>query len=368
MFETFFEDIKKYDTIIIHRHKNPDGDALGSQTGLRYLIEDNFPGKKVFCVGDEAGRYAFMEGSVMDEVEDEAYNGALAIVLDTSGANLVSDQRFKSAARTARVDHHLFLEQICDDEVQDATFESCCGMIAFFAREQGLKLSKRSATALYTGMVTDSGRFRYDSTTSRTFELASFLTAEKIDTNELYRNLYAEDFASVKRKALFVNKIRFSEHGVAYIYNTAKEVEELGIGTFAVSRGMVGVMGDIKGVDIWVNFTEAPEGVLCEIRSGRYNVCPIAISYGGGGHEKACGATVPDKDKAMELLEDLDHMLAKEELDATELEIENGINAIRKKVESGQMSREEADKIFSGLRKEADRLWEEHKKEIGTKD
>ncbi|MBO7402765.1 MAG: bifunctional oligoribonuclease/PAP phosphatase NrnA, partial [Lachnospiraceae bacterium] len=301
MFEKLLEDIKQYDKIVIHRHKNPDGDALGSQIGLKNLILDNFEGKEVRTVGDEAGRYAFMEQSVMDEVPDSFYDGALAIVLDTSGANLISDDRYNTAAKTARVDHHLFLEKICDDEIQDQTFESCCGMIAFFAKESGLKLSKLSATSLYTGMVTDSGRFRYDNTNARTFQMASFLMSAGIDTNDLYNKLYSEDFEAIKRKALFVMKIRFTEHRCAYIYNTAKEVEELGMSTFNVSRGMVGVMGDIKGVDIWVNFTEAPEGVLCEIRSSKYNVCPIAMKYGGGGHEKACGATVPDKETAMKM-------------------------------------------------------------------
>ena len=312
MFEKLLEDIKQYDKIVIHRHKNPDGDALGSQIGLKNLILDNFEGKEVRTVGDEAGRYAFMEQSVMDEVPDSFYDGALAIVLDTSGANLISDDRYNTAAKTARVDHHLFLEKICDDEIQDQTFESCCGMIAFFAKESGLKLSKLSATSLYTGMVTDSGRFRYDNTNARTFQMASFLMSAGIDTNDLYNKLYSEDFEAIKRKALFVMKIRFTEHRCAYIYNTAKEVEELGMSTFNVSRGMVGTMGDIKGVDIWVNFTEAPEGVLCEIRSSKYNVCPIAMKYGGGGHEKACGATVPDKETAMKMLADLDAMLIKD--------------------------------------------------------
>ena len=310
MFEKLLEDIKKYDRIVIHRHKNPDGDALGSQIGLKNLILDNFPGKEVRTVGDEAGRYAFMEQSEMDEVPDDFYKGALAVVLDTSGAELISDDRYRIADKSFRVDHHLFVEKICDDEVQDSSFESCCGMIAYFAKESGLKLSKLSATSIYTGMVTDSGRFRYDSTNARTFEMASFLMSAGVDTNELFGNLYAEDFESVKRKALFVMKIRFTEHNCAYIYNTAKEVEELGMSTFNVSRGMVGVMGDIKGVDIWVNFTESPEGILCELRSSKYNINPIAVKYGGGGHAKASGAAVPDKDTAMKMLADLDAMLA----------------------------------------------------------
>ena len=79
--------------------------------------------------------------------------------------------------------------------------------------------------------------------------------------------------------------------------------------TFTISRGMVNVMGDIKGVDIWVNFTEVPEGVFCEIRSSKYNINPIARKYGGGGHEKASGATLKNRAEAMSLLADLDRIM-----------------------------------------------------------
>ena len=71
---------------------------------------------------------------------------------------------------------------------------------------------------------------------------------------------------------------------------------------------MVVTMADIKGVDIWVNFTESDEGVLCELRSGCFNINPIAVKYGGGGHQKASGACVPDHDTAMAMLADLDKM------------------------------------------------------------
>jgi phosphoesterase RecJ-like protein len=68
---------------------------------------------------------------------------------------------------------------------------------------------------------------------------------------------------------------------------------------------MVGVMSDIKGIHTWVNFTESEGGVLCEIRSNKYNINPIAVKYGGGGHQKASGATLKDRDEAMLLLRDL---------------------------------------------------------------
>ena len=307
MFEKIIEEIKRHDTIILHRHSHPDGDALGSQIGLRKLIEDNFPDKTVYTVGDPAGRSAFMDGSQMDDIPDELYQNACAIVLDSATKELVSDKRFELAAVTARIDHHIYCETFTDLEVVDTSFESCAGMIAALSEESGLQLREGSATAIFTGMVTDSGRFRYDSTSARTFHLASLLLAQGIDTNTLYRNLYAEDLTRAQFRASFLQKIRkYKDSSVAYIYNTDDELREMGVtDPFTVSRGMVNVMADLKGIDIWVNFTEDGEKVLCELRSSCYNVQPIAVKYGGGGHEKACGADVKDHDEALLMLEDL---------------------------------------------------------------
>ncbi len=309
MFEAVLEQIKAFDTIIIHRHHKPDGDAIGSQIGMKHILMENFPEKTVRVVGDDPRFFGFMEDSVMDEISDEAYAGALAIILDCGSSHLISDNRYQLAAKTVRIDHHIYCEKIADIEVVDAAFESCAGMVAQFAVESGLRLNPLAAKSLYTGMVTDSGRFRYDATTSRTHALASVLMAQPFDTNELYRNLYADSFESKLLKAKFVLKTQFTEKNVAYIYTIREEFLALNVDQFTVSRGMVNTMADIRGVSIWVNFTEAESGVLCELRSNAYNINPIAVKYGGGGHAKASGATVPDRETAMAMLQDLDNLI-----------------------------------------------------------
>ena len=306
MFETILNEIKAFDTIILHRHSRPDGDAMGSQIGMKHLLLENFPEKKVYAVGDEAGFLSFMEDSVMDRIPDEVYNGALAIILDCGSPSLISDSRWQLAARTVRFDHHIFSGKIADMEAVDSTFESCCGLVTQFAVSCGLRLNRLAAQSLFTGMVTDSGRFRYDSTTARTFRLAAVLTEQEFSTDAIYRHLYSDTFESKKQKAEFLLKTQFTPRRVAYIYTTRQELELLPMSTFAVSRGMVNTMADIKGTDIWVNFTETDEGVLCEIRSAGPNINPIAVKYGGGGHAKASGATVADRQTAMQMLQDLD--------------------------------------------------------------
>jgi len=301
--------IMQYDTIILHRHSKPDGDALGSQIGLKHIIVHNFPRKTVWMTGDAAGRYSFMKDSVMDEVADEAFSGALCVILDTSAPHLISDDRYLQAKALCRMDHHLFCGQIAPVEYVDSTFESCCGLITDFCMKCGLEINPQAAEALYTGLVTDSGRFRYDSTNARTLRCAACLLEQGVDTNTLYRHLYASSFDQLQLKAQYTLKIQFSPRNVAYIYTTREELEENGADEFTISRGMVNVMSDIQGVDIWVNFTETDHGVLCELRSSLYNINPVAVKYGGGGHAKASGATIADYETAMAMLRDLEALM-----------------------------------------------------------
>ncbi len=312
-FEAILNEIQAHDTIIIHRHSRPDGDAMGSQIGMKQILKENFPEKTVYAVGDEAGYLSFMDDCQMDTIPDDVYEGALAMVLDCGSAHLISDDRWQKAARTVRFDHHIFSGQFTDVEAVDSSYESCCGLIAHFAMETGLRVTPAAAKALYTGMLTDSGRFRYDSTTAQTFRIAAFLMEQKFDTNEIFRHLYADTFESKKLKAEFLLKTQFTPNRVAYIYTTREELAAIDASTFTVSRGMVNTMSDIKGTDIWVNFTEADGGVLCEIRSAGPNINPIAVKYGGGGHMKASGATVADRETAMQMLRDLDELIGETE-------------------------------------------------------
>lgn len=305
MFKKVIEAIEKYDRIIIHRHSNPDGDAIGSQVGLKNILKANYPEKEIYTVGDASKRYGFIEDCATDTIPDEYYSGALAFVLDTSATALISDERYKLADTVIKMDHHIFCEEFADIEVIDTSFESCCGLIGMFAMQTGLKLTPVAAKALYTGMITDSGRFRYDSVSSQTFKVASFLMEQKFNTNDIFSNLYADELNSVQLRAKFVLKINKTEYPVSYIYTTLDEVKSYNADIFTISRGMVNTMGDIKGIDIWVNFTETENGVLCEIRSSKYNINPIAVKYGGGGHAKASGATIKDRAEAMAMLEDL---------------------------------------------------------------
>lgn len=306
MFKDVLCAIEAHQTIIIHRHTRPDGDAIGSQTGLKLLLAHNYPDKKIYVVGDAPGRYGFIEGSAPDIISADAYPAALAIILDCGGAGLISDDRYTLAAQTVRLDHHIFGGKVADIEVIRPEYESCCGIVTALAMQAGFELTKPAAKALFTGMVTDSGRFRFDTTSVDTFERAAYLLGAGFSTDDVYLPLYEDELSKMQLRAWFVGRIKLTKHNVAYIYTDKATMATLDADDFTISRGMANVMSDIRGVSVWANFTETAAGVLCELRSNRHNICPIAIKFGGGGHAKACGCTLPDKAAAMELLAELD--------------------------------------------------------------
>lgn len=312
MLTKIYHKIKEYNTIIIHRHTKPDGDALGSQIGLKEAILATFPNKCVKVVGDISERYSWI-GS-MDEIEDELYNGALVIVLDTGAEKLISDDRYNKGEFLIKMDHHYPQGEYGDLAYVETTRESCAGLIAKFLFEKRFKLNDAAATALFIGMVTDSGRFRYSSTNSETYKIASELMKHKIDTEYIYNKIYMDKLANVKLKAKLIDKFVVLESGVAYLINTKEEIKEYNVPIYDVSRGMVNIMAGIEEICIWANFSEDESGdIYCEFRSNGKNVNVVATKYGGGGHLQASGTTVYSFDTVKEIIKDLERVARGEE-------------------------------------------------------
>lgn len=308
MYKQFLKKIKEYGTIIIHRHGRPDGDAIGSQIGLKEAILATFPYKKVYAVGDVNPKVSFV-GDV-DEIEDSVYNNALVIVLDSSDTNMINDERYKLGRYIIKVDHHISNVNYGDMNIVDTSEISCASLLAKIIFSCNMKLTSHGARALFTGIVTDSGRFRYSGVSSETFNIASKLMKYDFDFNEIYNNLYIEDLEVVKLRAEMVSKFKISTKGIAYLVNTQEDVIKYNTDIFTISRGMVNVMAGIKGIDIWANFTEEQNGkVIVELRSSKYNVNQIAVKYGGGGHKFASGATVEGLHIIDAIIKDLEDIM-----------------------------------------------------------
>lgn len=308
MYKQVLRKIKEYGTIIIHRHGRPDGDAIGSQIGLRESIKATFPYKNVYVVGDVNDKFSFLGD--MDIIEDSVYQNALVIVLDSSDTLMINDDRYSTGRYIIKIDHHISKCDYGDINIVETNEISCASLVSKIIFNNNMKLTSEGARALFTGIVTDSGRFRYDNVSSDTFLIASKLLKYNFSLNDIYNKLYTEDLKIVKLRAKLTDKFQLTTKNVAYLINTREDIKTYDVDIFTISRGMVNIMAGIKGIDIWVNFTEDENNkVIVEIRSSKYNVNPVATKYGGGGHKLASGATVENMEVAYKLLEDLNALV-----------------------------------------------------------
>lgn len=309
MIKNLFTKIKEYNTIIIHRHLRPDLDAIGSQRGLALTLKHAYPEKNIYVVGDVSKKYEFL--TFMDEIEDSVYNDALVIITDVSVKNMVSDLRYELAKEVFIIDHHKNPSDITSNVISDTSRIAVCELIADILLEEGYHITPDAATALYGGIITDSGRFQYGETSSRTLRIAAKLLDLGADKEYIYSNIYTETLAERQVKNYFAARFNVTDAGVAYLKNGAEVFDMFNIDFFSVSRGMVNLMAGIEEVKIWCNFTydKTTGKVIGEFRSRGISIVHIAKKYGGGGHDQACGATLADFDEADRVLADFGSLL-----------------------------------------------------------
>lgn len=291
-YQPILDKIKAYDTIIIHRHTKPDFDAIGSQVGLKEILQENFNDKTIYVVGDQN---RFDKDNDMQEVEDDAFVGALSIIVDVAVSHMVSDERYLKASDVVVIDHHTNDSTITNASlvVSDPSFSSAAELIATIALDLNLVINERAASFLYAGMVTDTGRFQWLKNPKHTFMIASILTGLGAKTTELYDFLYVESLEQKMMKIDFQSRFVF-EDGIAYLKNDQSVFDKYNVDVFTVSRGMVNLASGIEEIKIWLNFTYDKERdvILGEFRSRGIKIVDIAKKFGGGGHEQACGASL----------------------------------------------------------------------------
>ncbi|CCV64994.1 Phosphoesterase, DHHA1 [Alteracholeplasma palmae J233] len=306
--------IKKYQTIIIHRHARPDMDAIGSQIGLQQALKENFPEKDIYVVGD---LNPMSYKAKMDDITDDTYKDALVFILDCAVSHMISDDRYKLAKDVIIIDHHTNPSDIENTLFyQQSTYTSACEILVELVKDWNFKINQECATYLYGGMVTDTGRFLYvnENNASHAFLMASYITQFKPDIKDFYDFLYTESLEKRQVKNLF-SEFSLTEHNVAYRKNTAELVSQSKLDVQGVSRGMINQMAGLKEVKIWASFTEDKEKniILGEFRARDITIVDIAKKYGGGGHNQACGATLTSWEQADLIINDLDER-AKENL------------------------------------------------------
>jgi len=274
--QQILEKIKEYDTIIIHRHMKPDPDALGSQVGLKALLTHHFPEKTIKAVGFNEPTLTWM--AEMDSI------------CDTANRPRIDDKRYEQAAFTIKIDHHPNDDIYGDLSWVDTSSSSASEMIALFAQENQLTLSSEAARLLYAGIVGDTGRFLYPSTSARTFRIASQLREIDFDFAGLSRQMDTMSFKIAKLQGFVYDHLEVDENGAARVLLTQDILEKYKV-TDAETAAIVGAPGRIDTVKAWAIFVEQADGHFrVRMRSKITPINEIAKRHDGGGHPLASGA------------------------------------------------------------------------------
>jgi bifunctional oligoribonuclease and PAP phosphatase NrnA len=296
-----YEQILKHDTIIIHRHMRPDGDCIGSQIGMKELIINNFPSKKVYAVGEELKKLQWIDQ--MDVISDALYDEALVILLDVANQARISDKRYIKAKVIIRIDHHPRVEQIGQLEWIDPSYSSCCEMIVDFYRQFDLKISEKGLSALYYGIITDTNRFSNPNINHRTLKLASHVLEGNIDIKSIYAAIYSEPLHVIRLKGHVMNQLITPGNGLGY-YVIDQELCHTYQVDSNISNTLANALSYIEGIKIWfIAIAEKDsEQVRVSMRSEDYPINQIAAKFGGGGHQNASGVILKSKDEIPQLV------------------------------------------------------------------
>ncbi len=301
--------IKEYETIIIHTHIRPDGDCNGSAFGLKHIIEENFTNKKVYIVG-QTSQYLTYLGDV-DIIEDTQYKGALVIVVDTAVSSRIADQRYTLGEFIIKIDHHIPVDDYGDLRFVDSNCPACSQLISDFALNNDLKLNQSALNALFTGILTDTGRFRYRGVSSRTFDIASEFMKRGLDHEYIFNKLSVISEESMKFKGYVLQNFEKTANGVAYVNVTNEIISKYSI-TLEEASSFINELSVFEDCPIWVLFIEYDtDQIRGRLRSKGPTINQISSKYNGGGHSLACGVMVNSWDDAQNCLNDLD-ALAKE--------------------------------------------------------
>ncbi|WP_155592766.1 DHH family phosphoesterase [Lysinibacillus cavernae] len=301
--------IAAYETIVIHRHVRPDPDAYGSQQGLKEIILANYPEKKVFAVGEHDASLSFM--AQPDHIADDIYNNALVIVTDTANQERVDDQRYTKGKMVIKIDHHPNDDAYGDLLWVDTTASSCSEMI-YELYEEGKevanwKLSDAAARLLFTGIVGDTGRFQFPSTTAKTFKVASELITYDFDRNQVFDGMYEMEQKLLNLQGYIYQNFVMDEHGAAYVKLTKELLAEYDAVPSEASL-LVGCLGSVKGICSWVVFIEEDDQIRVRLRSKGPVINTLAKEFNGGGHPLASGATAyswKEADRVISRLQEL---------------------------------------------------------------
>ena len=238
----------------------------------------------------------------------EAVSNALLIILDTPDKKRVDGVRLEDYASVIKIDHHPFIEPLGNIEYVLDTASSTCEIIMDLILNTKLLCNQNIARMLYAGLVSDSNRFMFESSTSKTFALVSkFLEMYPFSIKEVYEQMYLRPLSEVRFEGYLAQNMTVTDHGVSYIIITDDIINKYKVDT-AAAGNMINNFNFISEVLVWVTVTEdiKNENIRISIRSRGPAINKVAEAHHGGGHKYASGVKTTTFEEAQFIIRELD--------------------------------------------------------------
>lgn len=289
MYIDFLNYINDFDSIVIFGHINPDGDCVGAQLALKYILKENFPSKKVYAVGSGVLSYNDFLGE-MDLISNDVISYSLGIVVDCGELSRVEDKRYSLCPSLIRIDHHSDSDDGDYLKYIDSNASSTCEILFDIFSSLDFVFNKNVCNSLLLGVITDTNRFAFSKDFARSFYTAKSLVELGSEIEEVISTVNSVDLLDVGFKGYVYTHYQTSKKGVIYLKLTQEILSKYDL-TSTVAGEFVNLLSDIEGYPIWIFFIECVDhSMRVEFRSKIYNVHDIATYYGGGGHIHASGA------------------------------------------------------------------------------
>lgn len=294
--DNILEEIKKAESIVILTHENPDGDAVGSSIAMYLGLKEI--GKTPDIIIPEFPRaFENLPGIENIKKESDIENYDLAIALDTASIKMLNgySKYFEDAKTKIVIDHHSSNTMFGDYNYVDQDSPACAQLLLVLFNYFNIEVSKEIGTAILAGIITDTGGFRYDGVTAETFELVAALCKKGVKVSKVYQKV----FASTSKSKFFLHRIALDRlellenEKIAFTYITKNDENNVGAENGDYD-GIVEQGRDIEGVEISIFLRETEKGIKASLRSKDYvNVSELCRIFGGGGHIRAAGCTIP---------------------------------------------------------------------------
>ncbi|MGI8423345.1 MAG: DHH family phosphoesterase [Chloroflexota bacterium] len=290
--------------VLICSHRKPDGDAIGSLTGLGWALESLGKQVTLACADAAPNTLALIPGAekIVQDIRpiyslDRPLPWDLGIVVDASGLDRLGalyedNEDLFAALPLVDIDHHITNDRFGFANIVDARAASATEVLTLLLERLDVKPTVEAASCLLSGLITDSLSFQTESTTPRTLRIAADLVEAGAPLSAIAFQLFRQrPRGSAVLHARALGTLQFAAGGrVAWVEVTRKMIEEAGVG--ADSGGLSGFAGSIEGVAVGFQIEEGADGnVYAGFRSQSVDVAALAAELGGGGHVRAAGCS-----------------------------------------------------------------------------